>query len=153
MTTIKDLGIEKDYLKKKNVIFYKAFMVSDDAELKIDMDYDVYGITKEAAMQIILNSMGADELVSLEGKHVAFISLSIDRLDLSTSPVVEDGFGDVFYKNGILGLTIRKKAFKMHAEEDVIKEIEFEMNPSNEIKVLTHLVLETVETDLSQKKK
>lgn len=139
MVTIKDLDIPKEFLRKKKIPLYKAFILKDGEEMNVDTDIDILSFTYEAAVQYMLNSMTMEEIDNLKGNYINFAIFTIDKSELTNKNLVLKE--DAIYKDGSISITLSNKIYKVDVDDKHVDEIEVDTNPKNEIKVMKNIAL------------
>lgn len=123
----------KALLKGKTLPLYKAFMVSSqEDELKIDTNIALLAVSKEAAIEQMVNEGKMEQLFGeivdsiTEGKNyiISFVVIKLDLKDLLTKDVLD--YGDVFFEDDILSITLADKIYKIDVEDDILVNASFD---------------------------
>lgn len=151
MKTLNDLGLPKDILKKKKFRLYKAYVLKDGDEMDVSVDFDVYGLSHISAAKHLLSNMDNNDLMEFINKTppintinpqlISFLVMTFDTEDILHTPLLSSE-GDVYYKDDVLSYTLRDKQYKISVEDRLVRDIEIDINPANEIKTITNIILE-----------
>ena len=130
----------KALLKKKKIPLYRAFIIKDaDEVMNINSSIDLLAITKEDAVIQLVNELPEEEILTIVGKTVSFAVIELDRDDLLTKDVVDNG--DVCFEHNILSVTLKDKIYNVKVEDMVIENIHIIIDPKTERKICTDLQL------------
>ena len=135
-------GFPKELLKHKTVPLYKAFLFTDsEEEMKINTSIDLLAISKEAALEVLVNESPIEDILSntLTGKVVSFAVIKLDKDDLLTKDLVDAG--DVFFENGVLSVTLKDKKFKIDVEDHILKDLVISIDENTHRKICTETEL------------
>lgn len=141
MKTLNDLDLSKEILKKKNIRLYKAFKLKEDDEMIINPAVDVLSLSHEAAIQYMINDMSLEEAQGLANETINF-AVIVFKTDYLLPLSLLENDDDVYFNNDSLSISIRDKIYKISVEDKVVKEIEVEINPKNEIKSIKNIIIE-----------
>lgn len=140
MKTILDIeGLPKEVLKKKTVPLYKAFILKDGEEMRIDVNIDVLSISEESALQKMANSLSYDDILDLKGKLISFAVITFDKSELISKPLVDAG--EIFYENGSISIMLKDKFYAVAVIDKMLESFDLEVNPKTEIKILSEIKL------------
>jgi hypothetical protein len=152
-----DRLIPKQYLKKKTFSIYKCHIVDTvGEELNIFADFDIYGLTKEAAFTRELDPIDIDKIESLKGRVVVFTEFIFNTKDLDDKPTMSSLVDGVYYVNltksgeDCIAVTLTGKKYKTNLIYDRIVELEVDIDRDNEVKTLRKVVFEEVNSALAQ---
>lgn len=133
----------KALLKKKCIPLYKAFIFEDsDQEMNINKNIDVLSLTKEAALETLINEMPMMDVVDhvFEQKTVSFAIIKLDTEDFVKKDVVDHG--DVYFENDkSLSITLKDKIFKIDVEDYLIENIVIDIDHTTEKRVCKDIKL------------
>ena len=133
----------KALLKKKYIPLYKAFIFEDsDQEMNINKNIDVLSLTKEAALETLINEMPMMDVVDhvFEQKTVSFAIIKLDTEDFVKKDVVDHG--DVYFENDkSLSITLKDKIFKIDVEDYLIENIVIDIDHTTEKRVCKDIKL------------
>lgn len=141
MKTLLDLDISKDILKKKKIKLYKAFILKDGDEMKVDVNSDLFSLSKEAAVQHLITSMTLEEANALENTSINFAVFNFDKEELTKKPLLIDA-DEVYFNDDSLLVSLSNKLYKIDIIDEVVSEIEIDFNPTNEIKSITKIIFQ-----------
>lgn len=141
MKTLNDLDLSKDILKKKNIRLYKAFKLKEDDEMVINPAVDILSLSHEAAIQFMINDMSLEEAQGLENEIINFAVIEFKTDYLLPLSLLEND-DDVYFNNDSLSISIRDKIYKISVEDKLVKEIDVEIDPKNEIKSIKNIIIE-----------
>lgn len=151
MKTLNDIGLPKDILKKKKFRLYKAYILKDGDEMNVQADIDIYGLDFISATKYLLSNMDINQLMELSFMDndkqrsnptlISFLILTFDTEDIINKPLLLTD-SDIYYKDNNLSVSIRDKPYKISVQDKYCKDVKIEINPENEIKTITNLVLE-----------
>lgn len=139
--TIKDVeNFPKEILKKKNLEFYKAFIIHDPSEtMKVNSNIDLLGITMEAAVASLVNTLPIDEAMNIKGKCVSFAIFRVKKDELLEKDLVDNG--DINFENGMISITLKDKIYIIDVEDKIVEDINIEIDPKTEYRVCTDIKL------------
>lgn len=139
--TIKDVeNFPKEILKKKNLEFYKAFIIHDPSEImKVNSNIDLLGITMEAAVASLVNTLPIDEAMNIKGKCVSFAIFRVKKDELLEKDLVDNG--DINFENGMISITLKDKIYIIDVEDKIVQDINIEIDPKTEYRVCTDIKL------------
>lgn len=139
--TIKDVeNFPKEILKKKNLEFYKAFIIHDPSEtMKVNSNIDLLGITMEAAVASLVNTLPIDEAMNIKGKCVSFAIFRVKKDELLEKDLVDNG--DINFENGMISITLKDKIYIIDVEDKIVQDINIEIDPKTEYRVCTDIKL------------
>lgn len=138
-------GIPKELLKGKTVPLYKAFVLTNsEDEMKINTSIDLLAISKEDAVQELINNIEMGELyqslMDLSNKTIiSFAIIKIDKDDLLTKDLVDEG--DPYFENGILSITLKDKKFKVDVVDNILQNIVINVDDKTQRKICTNIEL------------
>ncbi len=141
MKTIVDIDLPKDFIKKKKMKFYKAFILKDGEEMDVNINCDIFSISYEGAVQYLINSMSYEEARDLENKTINFAIFTFNSSDLIGKPLLDDD-SEPFVKDDSISLTLKNKVYKINVEDKTILELDITFNPTNEIKTISKIVFQ-----------
>lgn len=141
MKTIVDVDLPKEFIKRKKLKFYKAFILKDGEEMDVNVNCDIFSISYESAIQYFINSMSYEEAKSLEHKTINFAIFTFNSCDLLGKSLLEDD-DDPYAKDDSLSLTLKNKIYKIDVEDKTILELDITFNPTNEIKTISKIVFQ-----------
>ena len=123
----------KALLKGKTLPLYKAFMVSSqEDELKIDTNIALLAVSKEAAIEQMVNEGNfeqffgdvIDSITESKNYIISFVIIKLDLKDLLTKDIMDHG--DVFFEDDILSITLADKIYKIDVEDDILVSATFD---------------------------
>lgn len=141
MKTIVDVDLPKEFIKRKKLKFYKAFILKDGEEMDVNVNCDIFSISYESAIQYFINSMSYEEAKSLEHKTINFAIFTFNSCDLLGKSLLEND-DDPYAKDDSLSLTLKNKIYKIDVEDKTILELDITFNPTNEIKTISKIVFQ-----------
>lgn len=134
-------NLPKTFLKKKNLEFYKAFIIHDPSEImKVNSNIDLLGITMEAAVASLVNSLPIDEAMDIKGKCVSFAIFRIKKDELLEKNLVDNG--DINFENGMISITLKDKVYIIDVEDKIIQDITIDIDPKTEYRICSNIKLE-----------
>lgn len=139
--TIKDVeNLPKDFLKKKNLEFYKAFIIQDPSEImKVNANIDLLGITMEAAVASLVNTLPLEEALDIKGKCVSFAIFKLKKDELLEKNLVDNG--DVNFEKGMISITLKDKIYSIDVEDKIIDDISIDIDPKTEYRICSGIKL------------
>ena len=111
MITLRDFEMPAYLVKKKKINLYKAFILKNGDDMKVNEDIDIFGLSPESAVQYMLYSMNNEEAEELNGKTVCFAVFTIDRAYLDTHNLIDNDDKPYFNKDNI-SITLKDKPIK-----------------------------------------
>lgn len=138
---LKDVeNIPKEILKKKNVEFYKAFIIHDPADtMRVNSNIDILGITQEAAVASLVNTLPLDEALDIKGKCISFAIFRITKEELAEKDLTDAG--DISFENGLISITLKDKIYTIDVEDKIVEDITIEIDPKTEYRICTDIKL------------
>lgn len=130
--------IPKQYLKKKNVLLYKAYMLQNGDEMLCNTDIDIFAFTREAAVQYMINNSTVPD--DLKGKDINFLIIKVDKASLLSKPLVDRG--DAVIRDDCISLTLNGKLFSLDVDDKFVADFEVDINPNTNEKVLKKIELQ-----------
>lgn len=125
-----DLDIPKEYKKKKKVTLYKAFILKDGDEMKVNTDIDILSLSHEAAILILITSLRLEDISSLKGKLINFAVLEFTIDELNNTNLIDNG--EMYCQDSSFSITLKDKSYKVDVEDRLIEDIVIEIK-ENEI--------------------
>jgi len=141
MKTIADIDLPKEFIKKKKIKLYKAFILKDGEEMDVNINCDIFSISHEDAVQYLINSLSYEEARALEHKTVNFAIFTFNTSDLIDKSLIDDE-DEPYVKDGSLSLTLKDKLYNIDIEDKSILELDITFNPTNEIKTISKIVFQ-----------
>lgn len=138
---LKDVkNIPNEILKKKNIDFYKAFIIHDpDDTMRVNSNIDILGITEEAAVASLVNTLPLEDALDIKGKCISFAIFRIKKEELMEKDLVDAG--DIKFENGLISVTLRDKIYTIDVEDKIIENIDIDINPKTEYRLCTNIKL------------
>ena len=136
-------GFPKALLKKKEIPLYKAFIILDsDDVMNINSNIDILSITQEAAVISLVNELPLDDAMNLKGKIISFAIIKLQKDDLLTKDIVDEG--EPYFQNDNIAITLDKKIFKIDVEDKMIEELDITIDERTEYRICTNIKLADV---------
>ena len=136
-------GFPKALLKKKEIPLYKAFIIiNPDDVMNINSNIDILSITQEAAVASLVNELPLDEANELKGKVISFAIIKLQKDDLLTKDIVDEG--EPYFENDHLSITLKDKIFKIDVEDKLIDELDITVDEKTEYRICTNIKLVNV---------
>ena len=139
-------GFPKELLKGKTIPLYKAYFFADsEDEMKINTSIDLLSISKEAAVEQLVNELPMQDVVdgiyatTILNHVVSFAVIKLDKADLLTKDVIDDG--DVFFENGVLSISLRDKLYKVDVEDNILESITIKIDDKTEKRICSDIKL------------
>lgn len=140
-------GFPKELLKGKTVPLYKAFLFSDsEDEMKINTSIDLLAISKESALEELINSSSfenglIEDLLdsTFNGHTISFAVIKLDKDDLLEKDLVDEG--DVFFENGLISISLKDKKFKVDVVDNILKHIVITIDEKTKRKICSEIEL------------
>jgi hypothetical protein len=131
-----DLDIPKEYKKKKKVTLYKAFILKDGDEMKVNTDIDILSLTHEASILVLITSLRLEDISSLKGKLINFAILEFTNDGLNNTDLIDNG--DLYYQDLSFSITLKDKVYNVDVEDKLIEDIVIDIKENEivEIRVL-----------------
>ena len=136
-------GFPKALLKKREIPLYKAFIILDsDDVMNINSNIDILSITQEAAVISLVNELPLDDAMNLKGKIISFAIIKLQKDDLLTKDIVDEG--EPYFQNDNIAITLDKKIFKIDVEDKMIEELDITIDERTEYRICTNIKLADV---------
>lgn len=138
---LKDVeNFPSEILKKKNIEFYKAFIIHDPSEsMKVNSNIDILGITQEAAVASLVNTLPLEEALDIKGKCISFAIFRIKRDELLEKDLTDAG--EISFENGLISITLKDKVYIIDVEDKIIEDITIDIDPKTEYRICTDINL------------
>jgi hypothetical protein len=133
-----DLDIPKEFKKKKKIKLYKAFILKDGDEMKVNTDIEILSLAHEAAILVLISSLRIEDISSLKGKLINFAILEFSSEELQSKDLID--VGEMYCQDLSFSITLKDKLYTVDVEDKLIEDILIEIG-ENEIKVVKEMKL------------
>ena len=138
MLRFNDLDIPKEYKKMKKIKLYKAFILKDGDEMRVNVDIEILSLNYEAAILILITSLRLEDISLLKGKLINFATMEFTLEELNKKDLID--VGEMYCQDLSFSITLKDKLYTVDVEDKLIEDIVIEIG-ENEIKVVKEMKL------------
>lgn len=139
-------GFPKSLLKKDQIPFYRAFIITNpDDAMHINTSVDILSITMNAAIISLINEKRIVDPSEIKGRIISFAIFEINRYELEKKDIVDEG--DVYFKNENISITLKDKQYDIRVEDYILDDITIDIDPTTEYRICSNIKLTRKESE------